>query len=382
MRAGRQASGANLPGLLHESSRSTTLGVEGYPGPASLQVDYVNSFATTDVYFVDVNNDGIADLVNGGSVLFGRLNSNNVPVYGISGDTPVPVVAGTLNTGILFGDFAEERDKAIDTSPLMDTVRRWVAPFTGTVKIEGSVSLPFPSTDFDGVRVAIQKEGTELWSTTIAGNGGAAHDPSGVGQVSVVKGDRLYFRVGSVFDGQSDVVAWNPKVTYLNVSQFNDVNNLPWYTYQASTDFTLAGRDSVMVAPLTGNLVVQANLSKTAVTSDDVTVLVTLDGQTVIEHTVGAAATGTTPIGDEIAVQKGQKLRFRLKIDSPIDVSKLSFKPRVYYEWAEGLDNPVGANGKPVTEVFPPPTVDVYPVNGLTAPQGAGLSRGVRGVPR
>ncbi|MEV4482529.1 SpvB/TcaC N-terminal domain-containing protein [Micromonospora coxensis] len=368
----------NLPGIMGESSNTLTLGVEGYLGAAAAQLDYVNSFATTDRYFADVNGDGIQDLVDGAAVLFGRLGADGVPVYGVSGDTPAPIAQGEVDPTGLFDSFNTDRDRLADSFPLLDTVRRWVAPYDGTVKVEGAVRL-HPDTaaaraesrTADGVRVAVQKEGTELWSATIDEDDNSAHTPGGVDTVTVSRGERLYFRVGSVADGGLDAVTWNPKVSYVGVGDPLDVNGLPAYRYEAARDFTLGGRAATVKVPLTGTMRLTGDLVKSGATTDDVTVLITRNGTPVLEETLSAATTGSVPVNLDVAVEQGQTLQWRIRVDSPVDVDKLAWTPRAHYTAADGVDRLTDADGKPFIDVHPPYTLDLYPVDGLTAPQAA-----------
>ncbi|MFL6114849.1 MAG: SpvB/TcaC N-terminal domain-containing protein, partial [Catenulispora sp.] len=115
-----QAVRLGLPGIMGESTNSLTLGVEGYPGAVAAQLDYVTSSSTTDQYFSDVNGDGISDLVNGSSVLFGRIGPGGTPVYGLSGDSPVPVGASQVDGTGLFGSSAADRDRLDASFPLLD----------------------------------------------------------------------------------------------------------------------------------------------------------------------------------------------------------------------------------------------------------------------
>ncbi|MER6591182.1 SpvB/TcaC N-terminal domain-containing protein [Micromonospora purpureochromogenes] len=373
-----QAQPLNLPGIMGESSNTLTLGVEGYLGAAAAQLDYVNSFATTEQYFSDVNGDGIQDLVNGASVLFGRVGANGVPVYGVSGDTPVPIGQGEVDATGLFDSFNADRDRLTDSFPLLDSVRRWVAPYDGTVKVEGAVQLApgtaaarAESRTADGVRVAVQKEGTELWSARIEADDDGAKTPTGVDAVTVSRGDRLYFRVGSAADGGLDEVTWDPKVSYVGVGDPLDVNGLPSYRFQASRDFTLGGRAATVKVPLTGTMHLSGDLVKAGATSDDVTVLITRNGTPVLEQTLAAGTTGSVPVNLDLDVQQGQTLQWRIRVDSPVDVDKLTWTPRAYYTAAPGVDRLTDANGKPFIDVHPPYTLDLYPVDGLTAPQSA-----------
>ena len=85
-----------------------------------------------------------------------------------------------------------------------DIVRVWQAPKDGTVSVTGQVSLIAPTDDYDadeyqkadGVRVAIQKGGNELWNKTIAKGDGSSY-AAAVSSVAVKRGDRIYFRVQS-----------------------------------------------------------------------------------------------------------------------------------------------------------------------------------------
>ncbi|HEX6686418.1 MAG TPA: SpvB/TcaC N-terminal domain-containing protein [Candidatus Limnocylindrales bacterium] len=366
----------NVPGFFGESTNTVTFGVESYLGGIAAQLDFVNAFTTTDQYLTDVNSDGITDLVSGSTVLFGRVGTDGVPAYGVSGDTPVPITAGQLNPDGLFGSFAADRERLIDSIPLLDTVRRWEAPFSGTVRIEGGVTLAAEtataraaSRTADGVRVAIQREGTELWSDTIGPRDNTEHIPANVASIAVSRGDRLYFRVQSVADGGLDQVSWDPRITYLNVPDPLDANGLPFHRYQASRDFTLGGRKGELTVPLTGILHMDGELRKPVATTDDVTIILSLNGIPVVERTIAAAATGTIPMNIDASVQKGQTLSWRVRIDSPIDLNRIEWAPRAFYTSAQGVDRVTDDFGRPLIEIFLPYSVDMYPVNDLVGPQ-------------
>src|SRR5262249_50580421 len=127
----------------------------------------------------------------------------------------------------------------------------------------------------DGVRVAIQHNGAELFSQTIAATDYTPKAPQNVANVLVNAGDRIYFRVGSVFDGKFDQVAWDPVIAYHSVAAAIDVNGLDDYKYTASSDFTLAGRRGISVqTPFAGTLRMTDPLTKSGPTTDDVKLIV------------------------------------------------------------------------------------------------------------
>ncbi|HEX6686864.1 MAG TPA: SpvB/TcaC N-terminal domain-containing protein [Candidatus Limnocylindrales bacterium] len=358
-----------LPGILDENSSTVNLGIESYFGVAA-QLNFVNTFATTSQYFTDVNGDEVMDLVNGSSVLFGRLGADGVPVYGISGDTPVPIGAGTVNPGGLFGDFAAERERFIDSFPLLDTVRRWVAPFDGQVEIQGAVRLATPSATGDGVRVAIQHEDSELWSAQIGPQDTAERVPAGVSAVNVTRGQRLYFRVQSLFDGANDVVSWDPVVTYRNLPSGTDANGLDTHRFRASRDFTLGGRTAQVAMPLNGTVRFTGNVTKLGPTTDDVTVVITADGLPIYQRMLVSSLAGVADIDFTRAVRAGQVIKWRLETSSPIDLGQFRWTPRVHYTAAEGVERVNDPQGNPLIAFNPPYETDMYPVNDLTAPQG------------
>lgn len=366
----------NLPGISSERTSSGTVGVESYFGVAA-QLDYVSTTTSSDRYFADVNGDGITDLVNNGNVLFGHLDENGDPVYSAnSADTPVPVGAGGVS-GTIVGDQTAEFERQVDAFPLMDSVRRWVAPYDGTVKVDGRVRLVEDTsperaayTRADGVRVTIQHGDTELWAQRIGPRDYMEFAPTGVGAVQVHRGDALYFRVQSVLDGRFDQVAWDPDITYTSLPASTDVNGLDDNRFLASRDFTLAGRPSVVTAPLTGTLHLSGDVVKSGPTSDDVTVVISRGGTDVLSRTLAAGSGGTATVDLDIPVSANDTLSWRLRVDSPIDAGAVRWVPRADYTAADGVDEVVDDHGNPTLTITPPYEMDVYPASTLTAPQG------------
>ncbi|MBP2329516.1 RHS repeat-associated protein [Kibdelosporangium banguiense] len=363
----------NLPGISSESTRSVTTGVESYIGVAA-QLDHVSTTTRTDRYFLDVNGDGLTDLVTNGSVLFGYLDANGNPAYSAnSKDTPVPIGTGGAN-GTIVGDQTREFERQVDAFPLLDSVRRWIAPYDGTIRIAGGVKLTDNAgTDekADGVRVAVQHENTELWSQRIMPDDHAQYTPSGVDAVQVRRGERVYFRVQSMLDGKFDQVAWDPDITYTSIPAGTDVNGLDNHRYLASRDFTLGGRPSTVTAPVTGTLHLSGDVSKVGPTTDDVAVVITRNGRDVFTGNLPAATGGTVPINVDIPVTANDTLSWRLRADSPIDAGALHWVPSAHYTGAEGDVPVVDQNGNPTMKITPPFDLDIYPVDTLTSPQGS-----------
>lgn len=368
---------SSLPAISRERTSSGTVGIESYFGVAA-QVDHVSTTSTSDRYFTDVNGDGITDLVNNGSVLFGHLDASGRPTYtNNSQDTPVPVGPGAIS-GTIVGDQTEEFQQLEKSFPLLDSVRRWVAPYDGTVKVDGRVKLIEDTSPdragyrkADGVRVTIQHEDDELWAQRIGPDDHIEFAPSGVDAIQVRKGEVLYFRVQSVLDGMYDAVAWDPQISYTGAGASTDVNGLDDNVYRASTDFTLGGRSATVTAPLTGKIKITGDATKSGATTDDVTVKVTRNGSEVFSKLLAASSAGTAALNLEIPVTQGDTLAFRLRADSPIDLSKLEWVPVAAYTAADGMDSVVDEQGNPTVVLPAPYDVDMYPVSTLTAPQEA-----------
>ena len=365
----------SLPAISSESTQSGTVGIESYFGVAA-QLDYVSTTTQSDQYFTDVNGDGITDLVSNGSVLFGHLDANGHPAYTAnSADTPVPIGTGTVN-GPVVGDQTAQFEQRQDMFPLMDSVRRWVAPFDGTVRVDGLVRLVQDTSpqraayrNADGVRVTIQHNDTELWAQRIGPTDYMGFGPTGVDAIPVHKGDALYFRVQSILDGNYDRVAWDPTVSYVGVPASTDVNGLDNNVYQASRDFTLGGRPSSVTAPLTGTMHLSGDVTKSGPTSDDVTVVISRNGTDVYSQVLPGGSGGTASVNLDIPVTAKDTLSWRLKVDSPIDAGTLSWAPHAYYTSAQGISSVVDADGNPTLTIDPPYDLDMYPATDLTAPQ-------------
>ena len=271
--------------------------------------NHSETFTKDTTYFSDVNGDGLTDLVNDGTVLFNHLDANGVPTFTAnSSDTPVPIGAGILDTNGLVADYTASRDQQDTNNPPADVARRWVAPFTGTVKVTGNAALIQDTsatrasyTGADGVRVAIQKNTAELWSTTIGATDYAAKTPTGVASIAVTKGDRLYFRVGSRSDGAYDQVSWDPVVQYVKARPARHWQPprtptvwMPTATRHRRTSPWPAGAAPTCRRRLNGTVRLAGVLHKLAATSDDLTVQVTKNGQVAASWAITAASTGDT----------------------------------------------------------------------------------------
>ena len=207
-----------ISSLSRENNFTFGVGPEAYFG-VELMYNHAWTWSWGKTYFTDVNTDGLVDLVDNGTVYFnhGVQANGQILFTPNSADTAVPLATGTLDPSVL-PNLTNLVNQEKAQAPLQDTLRRWVAPWDGQVSITGDVALVPPAQGEptgDGVRVAIQHNGDELWSQTINGGDYSSYTPGSVTNIPVSRGDHIYFRVGSRDDGASDTVSWDPQITYL-----------------------------------------------------------------------------------------------------------------------------------------------------------------------
>ncbi|WP_243374939.1 SpvB/TcaC N-terminal domain-containing protein [Geotalea sp. SG265] len=390
-----------------DHSDQISFGIQGFAAGASALFDMSSTTTTQSVYFSDVNGDGLVDLVDEGTVYFntGKPNGKGNIVFSANSNlTPSPIGLSSVNATGMLPDYKDRYEKMIDQGPLLDGVRRWVVPYDGTISITGGVHLVDSSLEqknknyktADGVRVAVQKEGSELWSDTIKGNDFSVHTPTGLDSIKVKKGERIYFRVQSVFDGSYDQVSWNPTISYVGAPLAQtDANSLPSYQYTAADDMVYGGREFPITLPFKGKVRISGDLSKKGITTDDVTLAVYLNNVRIRNTTLAWDQPGTMTV-DDIAVAQGDVLKLKVLVDSDVDLKQIEWKPRVFYVQATYPDTtPLDANGNPAkdsdgNQVGPAPgspvtiqddsgnyivqlkplyDVDFYPANTLSSPQ-------------
>ncbi len=341
---------ATLPAISHEHADMTSAGPEAYVGffiGAFTGFNLSTTATQQTVYFTDVNGDGLPDLVINGTVLFNSIQ-NGVPSFSPdSSTTPYPIGPGAVTAGLMSTQQAALSAKLSAANPLVDTLRRWVAPYAGTISITGTLALVQNTSaqraaykTADGVRAAIQLNGTELYAVRIQPTDYAPKTPTGVSSIAVNQGDIVYFRVQSVNDGSYDQVSWPAQIAYQGVTATVDSNNLNPYSYNEGTDFTLHGiRSAQTGVPYNGTVRLTGNLKKLSPTSDDVRLDLYKNGTVIATQTLAAANTGTIALNQSVAVlktvtdnkgnvtQAGDTLELRVGVDSRIDMTQLVWDP-------------------------------------------------------
>jgi RHS repeat-associated protein len=179
--------------------------------------------------FADFNGDGLVDI----------MESNKAYYYRNTGSEFVRTNF-TENTGATSSGPAVVTDLQREFHPT-DAVRLWLAPYPGTVNVSGEVRFT-GDPESSGAQAILYNENTRVWSgrDNSGDFGGATLPPAGeiaqsilVGpnrlsdshsdEVSLGKGEGLYFRVGSMGDIVGDAVEWDPSIRYTSVQLFEEL---------------------------------------------------------------------------------------------------------------------------------------------------------------
>ncbi|AIQ17116.1 hypothetical protein H70357_10925 [Paenibacillus sp. FSL H7-0357] len=100
-----------------------------------------------------------------------------------------------------------------------DSVRKWIAPKSGMIRISGNVAKSSTGGG-DGIVAKVLKNKMQLWSKTIAYNDAVGYE---VGlTVGVSKGDAIYFVVNKNAEASYDGTTWKPVIAYMEASSAQD----------------------------------------------------------------------------------------------------------------------------------------------------------------
>ena len=361
----------SLPRVPHETSETLSLG--GNVGDGALSGQMAWTWSNADVYFSDVNADLLPDLVIGGrngTILYNRL-VNGVPTF--LPNNPIPMVPGASadTDGMVQQPPQLEQAELDDKTNLVDPLRLWVAPYSGTIAISGETYLLEAGYGTaDGVRVSIQHNEQEIWASII-------DDPtdleprliSGLEAVTVNVGDRIYFRVNSRNDGSSDVVAFSPTITYLGVDTTQvDENGNRLFIYDSALDFAYGGRPILFTAPFTGTATLSGIFEKSEVTTDDIVLQIRKgnDLALIYDMTLSADQTGKFPVNQPLDLNTGDALQLWIETDTRVDLSGISFLPRLSYTTVDGQDVPL-VDGEPALFFNLAASSRIYPRNTSTS---------------
>jgi len=318
------------------------------------------------VYFADANGDMLIDIVKDGIVYFNRLDTAGNPLFSTSSSgTPSPVFSsGTIDPSLVAIDTAELHQLEKD-NPLHDVVRVWKAPYSGIIRISNPVQLVRDTSDernsyfsADGVRVAIQLKGAELWHAIIPANDYTPKFPQGLNLIYVDKGDQVYFRVQSIFNGAYDQVNWEPEITYMeDTPALVDPNGLRIYKFNAGAGFLATAPMSAGMG-FKGVVQVKGNFEKPQ-TSDDIIVevfkKVSGTDHMLWQQPFAWDSVVSEPINFTDSVDKGDEFYFRVRSNTNVNWKSINWSPQLYYISSEdtAVTSVFNSNGDPIFNSYP-----------------------------
>lgn len=372
----------------------TEVGFEANLTPVFAGYENSTSKSTTTTYFADFNGDELIDIVHRGQVYFNHLNGEGDPVFTRdSQDTPSPIISGAAPDPTLITVDPAEQEELIDMAPLHDVVRSWEAPWNGNITINAPVRLIEQNAygRADGVTVSIQHGGTVRYRAELPAGDFTERQPDNVTNFPVRAGDRIYFRVQSIFDGAFDRVAWDPEIFYTGVdTSQTDVNGQPLFRYRASEDFLLASCQSVRM-PERGNVRITGTFSKPR-TTDSIRlemIKVVSNRSEIVRADVFAPDSVVAELPVELAalaVDTNVDLQFRIRTSSNVDWTALRWNPRIEFTDGENtycpaVDYTLYPKVLQPAQGFRVPTAGTYLISVTGTSQGAGAGPQARALP-
>lgn len=349
-----------ITGFSRSSTRTTTLGAAGNVTGGSIGYNNSKSKTKTTIYMSDFNNDGFMDIIQNGIVRFGYLDENLELRYTVlTENTASQLISGApLDSNIVEVD---PNAQAIleKEFPLHDVVRVWEAPFNGVIKITAPISMLINNSieareyiQKDGIRADIQFKNQVKWSQILTEGINANPD---LPTFEVKAGDKIYFRVHSIFNGGYDLVDWDPSIRYTDIagdmSITRDPNGKQLFRYQASTDFLAASPQSVSM-PFDGKIHLQGRLIKPIMT-DSVIVSIFKRNDNEFEYLLNDTLPPEDNISEEtyhldsLEVKLGDELYFKITSTSNVDWQALQWQPSFHY-YKAGDINPFDSDGNPL----------------------------------
>ncbi|MEL6274030.1 MAG: toxin TcdB middle/N-terminal domain-containing protein, partial [Bacteroidota bacterium] len=330
----------------------------------------------TNTYFNDFNGDDLVDINLRGTIYFNHLDANGNPTFTTnSADTESPIISGAAPDPDLVTVDPQEQENLIDQTPLHDVVRVWEAPWNGNITIHGAVQLveftdPAAQayTRDDGVKISIQHGPNVRFATTIDADDFTPRIPDNVNNFAVNAGDRIYFRVQSIFDGAYDRVQWDPFIVYEGVdTKLIDANRLPIHTFRASEDFFLASNQTLNL-PFDGTVTIAGNFTKPPTTdtvklaafklSDELLEPIEIIGN--YSFSTDSAVENLPLSLENVTVDSGDIIYLRMWSDTRVDWSAISWGPQLTYTALADGTSANGADGNPRYVFCPSVDAGIY----------------------
>lgn len=258
-----------------------------------------------------------------------------------------------------------------------DSVRKWTSPKAGRISISGTARMG--ASGGDGVNVSIWKNGTQIFSSTIAGSNTTGINTN-VSAFDINPGDAVYFRVSKNATIYFDSTYWDPTITWTektswtastSFSNFQGYNqwsyeqwdgaNYTFMDYDAANSRWVGSQSSCLTggswqhpdvnyesircwtAPKDGNITITASAYQSAGGGDGVYCSIKKNG-TPYYNVIGKAATtlygptlinSTSPVSTNVgttAVKEGDVIYFNIGRNNTLTNDGTLWDPTISYQ--------------------------------------------------
>jgi len=381
---------SDIDKFMRQTSKSNTWGLEATAAAEgdvaiSASYEYGSSNSYTGTYFTDANGDGLIDIVDEGTIYYNKLDSSGNPSFlEVIGDTVWVAdckcsygsqTSGDVNDSIyLPGEYLFLEDSFVVIPEIRDTlqldaVRMWIAPYAGSIVIRDTIVLTPEYEERreiahinDGIKFTIQHNGALVDSVNPLSTSldtFLIYRP-----LTVVAGDRIYFRMESKTRRIYDQIKCNPSITYNNDYGYGSLNNSDStlkdsdgkliFKTRASDGFILNDRQ-ILKYPIAGIVNIENTIKADHNLSDSVYVKIYQnDFQVPIRiDTLYFAETKNFTISND-TVSVGDSMIFEISSLSNIDWQAVNWD--VHIEYTKSLDTLV----QTVIDSTDPPNYSSY----------------------
>jgi RHS repeat-associated protein len=341
--------------------RQDNFAIGGQIGAWKASANYSKSynFVNAEKIVSDLDGDGRVDIVDASGAL--RYKKNN----GI-GFENYTAWNGFDLSNVDFG-LGETTQELKGNFFLTDPVRKWTAPYKGDVRITGAVYKrhaggiddPVDGESENSVKASVRlfiykNNGPEpIWEENISAQDVSEHSHDISSTVS--PGDRLYFRMTSIDDTESDSVVWQPRVSYEKVCTtregseqcetvneehafLKDPQGHPLMEFDSGQEMRLSGYPyNSWAAAAKGTVLIAGSITKKK-TSDNVdfkVVLISDETETVLfSQSMLSSEEDEKGIPLEIRqeVLPEDVIRFDVLADTTLDANRVAWQPEISYE--------------------------------------------------
>ena len=320
---------------------SANAAVEAYIASAGISYTSTKDQDKTKIYFSDFNGDGLVDIAKNGIVYFNHSDGNNVSFSPSSKGTGNAIASGMkIELDDEFKTDPRELRKSLEKQfPLHDVVRVWRAPYSGNIQIKSTIQKL--NSIGDGVEYSIQwKDRDPEKKGKIEGTDTIKREESYLLK-NVSAGDKIFFRLHSIYSGKGDEVLWHPVIKYTDSAILTDTItnylNIDDFEYDIEKDF-VPGVSYITRFDKTGTLKISAPYTKD-VTNDDITLVVTKktkDGESILKRILLEADKVVNDLWEYTCdVDKNDSTTFLFTIETgaPIDWHKIDWKPTCFFSY-------------------------------------------------